>query len=181
MELYTIDHGYRYEIENICRLFFPFEKINVSDRFESESAFDVYTSVKAEQGGSRFAVSVRRGDFFAEREGFVPDDAHENGSGDELERMLAVALYEIMCSLTDMRPQWGILTGVRPGKLMRRTVDALGADGARRYFKEKLLCSDKKIDLCMTASANEEKIIASSEPNDFSLYLSVPFCPTRCS
>ncbi len=181
MELYTIDHGYRYELENICRLFFPFEKINVSDRFESESAFDVYTSVKAEQGGSRFAVSVRRGGFFAEREGFVPDDAHENGSGDELERMLAVALYEIMCALTDMRPQWGILTGVRPGKLMRRTVDALGADGARRYFKEKLLCSDKKIDLCMTASANEEKIIASSEPNDFSLYLSVPFCPTRCS
>ena len=173
MKLYVIGNGFRYELENICRLFFPFEKIEVSDSLEAtqEDFFAV-----AEREGTVLSVRLKKGDFDrSDRRdvGEQPDD--------EVERLLAVMLYELMCLLTGMRPQWGILTGVRPGKLMRRMAEQMGEDGARRYFSEKLLCSDKKIDLVYEAAQNEEKIISTSRADHFSLYLSVPFCPTRCS
>lgn len=173
MKLYVIGNGFRYELENICRLFFPFEKIEVSDTLEAAQE-DFFAAAEVE--GTVLSVRLKKGDFdrIDRRDiGVQPDD--------EVERMLAVMLYELMCLLTGMRPQWGILTGVRPGKLMRRMAEQMGEDGARRYFSEKLLCSDKKIDLVYEAAQNEEKIIATSRPDHFSLYLSVPFCPTRCS
>lgn len=154
MKLYVIGNGFRYELENICRLFFPFEKIEVSGSLEAvqEDFFAV-----AESEGTVLSVRLKKGEFDrSDRRdvGEQPDD--------EIERLLAVMLYELMCLCTGMRPQWGILTGVRPGKLMRRMVAQMGEEGARKYFSEKLLCSEKKIDLCLRAAENEEKIIASS-------------------
>ncbi len=178
MKLYVISNGFRYELENICRLFFPFEKISVCD-FKDDDAGEFYALAALERGqgeAQTLSVELKKGDFFGSEERTV-----EGQSEDELERLLAVMLYEQFCSLTGTRPQWGILTGVRPGKLMRRMVALMGEQGAREYFSDKLLCSDKKIDLCLTAAENEEKIIATSQPDHFSLYLSVPFCPTRCS
>lgn len=173
MKLYTVNHSYKYELENICRLYFPFEKIAVSD---TEQPFDGTMAAVTEVGdGLRVRLMA---DGFDES---LREPLADGTSGDEVERRLAVMLYELLGRLTGMRHKWGILTGVRPGKLMRRLCDSLGEAEARRWFSEGLLVSDEKIDLCCRASENEERIIALSGRDDFSLYISVPFCPSRCS
>ena len=57
----------------------------------------------------------------------------------------------------------------------------MGVEGALRYFKEDLLVSEEKTSLAHTVASAEEKIINLSESNSFSLYVSIPFCPSRCS
>jgi len=49
------------------------------------------------------------------------------------------------------------------------------------FFKNKFLVSESKLELCKKAVKGEESIISLSGDNSFSLYLSIPFCPTRCS
>ncbi len=173
MVLSTINNSFRYELENVCRLFFPFERISAEN--EDDSIF-VTASVKAEGETALLGLEFKANDFVR----FKSDNCALADS-DECERKLAVLLFDILCEYTGTRPGWGILTGVRPGKLMRRLSESMGEENARRYFSEKLLCNDDKIALCAAAADNEQKIIASSKPNDFSLYFSIPFCPTRCS
>ncbi len=176
MILYISGHGFRYELENICRLFFPFDKIEV--KTELEQPTDNRTVYTVRENGE-LSVKFFDRNYFAEKSDSVSMDT--DGFDDECERLFAVMLYGIFSDYTGMTPKWGILTGVRPGKLMRRMSDNEGEDNARRYFSEKLLVSDEKIDLALEASRTEQSIIELSRPDSFSLYVSVPFCPTRCS
>lgn len=95
--------------------------------------------------------------------------------------MAAIMLFEILSEYTGIRLPWGILTGVRPIKLLHNLVRELGTDGADKYFREKLLVTEQKTKLALTTEKNERKILELSKPDSFSLYISVPFCPTRCS
>ncbi len=177
MELYVIGNDFRYELENICRLFFPFEKIRVETALP-ETPGDFFAIAERRSTADGEALSVRLC-----RDGFDRTGTALAPAGDEAEseRLLAVRLYELLCDATGSRPPWGILTGVRPGKLMRRLAEERGQEEAKRYFREQLLCRDNKIDLCLDAANREEAILATSRFDHFSLYLSVPFCPTRCS
>lgn len=183
MILYIIGHDFHYELENICRIFYPFEKINIlkeisptlvdetliiTKRTQSDEKLMSDLSVELNVNGKVSSASA--GIFHAH-----PD--YEN----ECERILAVMLFELFVKHTGYRPDWGALTGVRPAKLMRRLTDELGAEKAEEYFEKALLVSKDKTALCRRVSRTEEEIIFRSGRDSFSLYIAIPFCPSRCS
>lgn len=178
MVLCTVNHPHKYELENICRLFFPFEKIEIVSRTVKASEGELLAVTASELCGEQERLCVR-----FECGGYMREmhDRCIAGDSAERERVLAVMLFDILCDFTSMRPGWGILTGVRPAKLMRRMIRDSGADGAREYFEKKLLCLPEKVALCMTAAECEQRITDKSGERDFSLYFAIPFCPTRCS
>ena len=49
------------------------------------------------------------------------------------------------------------------------------------YFNTYLMVTDKKITLCKETIKGESEITSLSNGNSFSLYISVPFCPSRCN
>ena len=84
-------------------------------------------------------------------------------------------------ALTGTTPPWGMLTGVRPVKLPTRSLLA-GAtpEQARKEMEEDLYVSPRRARLavdCAQASAAVDKALS---PNQVSLYIGIPFCPTRC-
>lgn len=171
MILRVINHKFHYEMENLCRVFYPYESIRVlhGDE-EGEDSLCVVTLLEATDDGFGISVSV----------GGESRECHETDY-DDCEREMAVLLFEILCKKTGYIPQWGILTGVRPSKLMNTLVSQMGEEEAVRYFKEKLLVSPQKTDLALSVAKAEEKIMSLSDEKSFSLYVSVPFCPTRCN
>ncbi len=85
-------------------------------------------------------------------------------------------------ALTGTTPPWGMLTGVRPVKLPTRSLLA-GAtpEQARKEMEENLYVSPRRARLavdCAQASAAVDKALS---PNQVSLYIGIPFCPTRCA
>lgn len=94
---------------------------------------------------------------------------------------MAILLYRLLSEYTGLTPLWGILTGVRPIKLFRRLRETMGEEGAKEYFKQKLLVSEEKTALSTLTERNERLILNTSTPDSFSLYVSIPFCPSRCS
>ncbi|MBP3330677.1 MAG: coproporphyrinogen dehydrogenase HemZ [Clostridia bacterium] len=169
MVLVNKGHSFNYETENLCRVFFPLEKIEVLSE-EKESDRKIIT----EKINNRIRVTICFGNEEKMLEKVLEDD-------DDSELEIATLLFKLLCEETSYVPQWGLLTGVRPSKLMLRLIEDTDEEKAEKYFKEKLLVSDKKTSLAMSVAKCEEKIISRSEPESFSLYISIPFCPTRCN
>ena len=76
---------------------------------------------------------------------------------------------------------WGTLVGIRP---IKRVVNMLSSDiseeEVRRVLKEDFEVSDKKIDLSLSIAKTEMGVISSIPENAISLYIDIPFCPSKC-
>lgn len=74
---------------------------------------------------------------------------------------------------------WGILTGVRPVKYIRSIYET--RDNAEEYLRNSLLVSDKKIRLANDVIRIQKPVLDLLDLRKISLYISIPFCPSRCS
>ncbi len=173
MNLCCIGHTFQYEMEKLCRLFIPFEKIQISyDLIESDSL------AVTKLCGNNIYASVLVNDKFFEHQGILKNNFNQR----DAERELAALLFKCFSELTTYSPKWGIVTGIRPARLYSSVVNELGSqEKVKKFFKEKFYVSDQKISLCEETHLGEAKIISLSEKDSFSLYISIPFCPTRCS
>lgn len=176
MILYINGHDFHYEMENLCRVFYPNEKIKTVYEYEQDEK-TVETVIDKRDTEFFILTKADIDGKTAQRKETLPLDTEK----DELERRMAVLLFGVLNEITGYRPAWGILTGVRPSKLMNRLELQYGKDGAVDYFKNRLLVSDGKTSLALEVAHNEQPLMDLSEDNSYSLYLSIPFCPTRCS
>lgn len=180
MTIYINGHDYHYETEALVRLFYPNEKIIVTRECDGEREKPyIYTFAEKHNGNMEFKVYVCFEDFEKEGKAFLPlsDDEFDKNA----EKKLAVCLYDILCEYSGKKQPWGILTGVRPVKLFRRYLEKYGEEYARDYFLNEFKVSQEKINLCGITEKYERKILSLSKANSFSLYISIPFCPSRCS
>ena len=177
MKLCLINHSFKYELEKLIRIFLPFEKVEFSD----EPFYGDGTAVTRLEKGEKtvlYAVLNIYGKTYSAEETLSDTDSdYEN----ECERLLAVALYRCFTEASGYIPKWGILTGVRPAKLFSRLSAAYGDEKAADWFKNALMADESKISLCRETVESEKRITGLSLPCSFSLYISVPFCPSRCS
>ena len=127
MTVVVDEHPYHYQMENLCRLFFPQEKIRVVHAPFEEPA-EVYTSMRREGTATLLCARIYLGGKEASASRRV-DNSHPDYRA-ECERKLAEALFELLCAYTGFTPKWGMLTGVRPIKLMRSVVESLGSEEA---------------------------------------------------
>lgn len=169
MVLYIIDHPYHYEAENLCRVFYPFDKVTVQHEFmPSDENRTVYT---AEENGE-YIVRIEDADGKTERKAKV---------GAETEYGMVSLLFDAFCAHTGKMPRWGMLTGIHPIKLLRQLTEQHGEAEAARLFREKYFVSNEKTALAVRTLRAQKPITDKVRENDYSLYISVPFCPTRCA
>ena len=173
MKLCCIGHSFRYETEKICRLFVPFEKIEVIDTL----SYDDNVAVTKIDGRNLYC-SLKLSGQFSEKSDFITDTFDNR----ECERKIAALLFLCFAEITNYKPRWGIVTGIRPTRLYSLVLKETGSkEKTYEYFKNSFYVDDEKISLCNETYKAEEDIVNLSKENSFSLYISVPFCPTRCS
>ena len=174
-------HPFHYEMENLCRVFFPYQKIKVMSVLSQNREDNqlIYTGLEPLPDGLKISVRVEIGTYRNEKSEILG----LTGCTDEKEqeRRMAILLFELLTQYCGFTPKWGILTGVRPVKLLRRLIAEKGEKEGLDYFRNQLLVSGQKTDLSLLTMRNEGKILEESRPESFSLYVSIPFCPTRCS
>ena len=170
MNLYVKNHNFHFELENLTRLFFPNEKITVIRDFSEPQPPYVYTEVS-----DKITISVNIGSFNKS------ETAVKKLTDDDNELVSAQLLYKLLCGFTGLTQPWGILTGVRPVKLLRRLAEESSEEQAVKKFEKDFFVSNEKIALSRETEHNERKILELSKPESFSLYVGIPFCPSRCS
>ncbi len=175
MKIYILNHPFHYEIENICRMFYPNEDIKLVYE-ASEDTEDRIVTEMVRQDGFQYRIFACVNGKECQKQ--IESEKCEN---EKAEYLLALCLYRVLTELTGTEPVWGMLTGVRPSKLMNTLVNEIGEEKAKEYFRNKLYVSEERTDLAYTVAKAQRDIFAQNRPESFSLYVSIPFCPSRCS
>lgn len=180
MHLYLCGNDFHFELENVSRLFLPLEKITThhNETPETIEGLTVVCSSHNTENGVALSCRMCLDSFDECLDSTIPGSLMTHQDDCELE--LCTLLYHLFVKLLGFTQGWGLITGVRPVKLLRRLTREMGEEAARTYFREKLLVSDAKRTLCETTLKIEDKLLALSQAKSFSLYVSIPFCPTRC-
>ena len=90
-------------------------------------------------------------------------------------------LFRDLAGKTGKRPDWGILTGVRPVKLAGELIRVTGGRApAREALLREYLLSEEKADLILDIYAYQKRLLRDAEEKTAGLYIGIPFCPTKC-
>ncbi len=170
----------RYFVQTLCMVYFPGSTFG-----ENEERTD---------GTPEVDVNVyNEGDFVTARVKIVLNDrcceCVETVSADEevtvaTHAALAVgrALFAAGKDLLGYIPPWGILTGVRPAKIARGLIkDGNGINKSKRILRDEYFLNPQKAALAVSVASNEAKLLKKVDKNTCSLYISIPFCPSRCA
>lgn len=91
------------------------------------------------------------------------------------------ALLSAGAKMFNITPSWGILTGVRPAKVAIPLIEKYGRDGAISHLCDQYFVTPKKASLVTDVAMREMDFFARYRGDTCSLYVSIPFCPTRCA
>ncbi|SFU41201.1 coproporphyrinogen dehydrogenase HemZ [Butyrivibrio sp. INlla21] len=146
---------------------------------EDKFAYDIHSLFKA--FFPKEEIKVIPGDT-----NFIEDSAGEdivynidvNVTKNELKRNI----YKLLSKETGKELPWGNLTGIRPTRIVMNLLDeGMTDDEIRTYMKETYFVSDEKIELSLLIAHREKEILSDIDyENGYSLYIGIPFCPTRC-
>ncbi len=169
----------RYYVQTLCMIFFPGSTFP-DDEQPADDVPELTLTVKKIDGGYSAYSFVRLGKNTAEntRETLIRSDLT-----DERCKKLAVgaSVAGALGKLLEYRPTWGVLTGVRPTKVATEMLaTGMSKTRVKRQLMSDYLLYAKKADLATEVALHEQKIIGTPSPADCSIYVSIPFCPTRC-
>lgn len=177
MTVYIKNHKFHYEIENLVRLFFPNEKIEIVFDVPSELS-NPYIYTEYNDNNEEYTINI---DILIDKFADKITESFSKALYPDAELQMAVMLYDMLVRFTGIKQPWGLLTGVRPVKLFRRLTEECDFDYAVSKFRNEFRVSSEKIALTIETEKNERKILDLSTEKSFSLYISIPFCPSRCS
>lgn len=160
------NEAYAYDMYHITKAFLPAE---------------VYEQMVDERSENTVCIEVEscfQGTFMV----------HSNEVADIEERKLKkryvnLKLYDWLCKNTKKELAWGILTGVRPTKLMMTLLESgMSEDEVKQWMKENYRITDVKAELGTLVAQKEKELLEQLDYKDgYSLYIGIPFCPSICS
>jgi oxygen-independent coproporphyrinogen-3 oxidase len=173
MHLVLVGYDSNYEIEQLTRMFFkPLEVSvcqsrdrNIKIEFiyirKHHDKFFIYVNYNGKKEYSYFAIEKQ---------------------GEKQDMQLCIAAYKLYVNVTGKTLPWGVLTGVRPVRLVRNLYGKYGnINSVTKKLENTYLVTDEKIKLRENIFNLQKPFIENRNFNDYSLYVSIPFCPSRCS
>jgi oxygen-independent coproporphyrinogen III oxidase len=102
----------------------------------------------------------------------------------QIKNAVAHVYLVLLQKWTGITQKWGILTGVRPTKLLHRKVqEGVPQHIAHQQLKDDYLITDEKINLMQHIVDRQLAIVPDlySLQKEVSIYIGIPFCPTKCA
>ena len=181
MTLILSGNDYKYELEGVLKLFIPATQFThmYSDKIECDDDY-VFARVKETKNTVLLYIICRyNGDY--RRQGEILD---KNGSTQKYDKELYLSrvLYKVLAEITGIVPKWGVLTGIRPVKRVNTWLnEGCNKDEVYSRLQNEYLCSKEKCDIAFATAMTQKQVLDALDRKSFSLYISIPFCPTRCS
>ncbi|MBE6630808.1 MAG: coproporphyrinogen dehydrogenase HemZ [Ruminococcaceae bacterium] len=178
MKLYVTGGVNEYYVQTLCMIFFPGEKFSGE---EKEGAPVMWMDVTEDDNEVIAAARlVYRGKETRATKIYTFDEENTK----DRTRKIAVG-HAVLSSAGEMmhyRPSWGMLTGVRPSKVATELLlKGMSKTQVRKKLATQYQVFAKKAALATDVALREQKIIGTPDKRDCSVYISIPFCPTRCS
>ena len=171
MILQMTGHDDRYAIEQLQMALFPNGAQKSEDRAES-----------ALHRGKLWLTAVTK----ITVDGITTTAARRLKASEETVRLRRRALQQsyYLAALPHLSqvPPWGALAGVRPTKISTRCLlEGHSEKEADKLLRDVYFVSPERRKLALDCSRSTVKAASLLAPSDVSLYVGIPFCPTRCA
>ncbi len=181
----TKGHDYKHDLFELVRVFLPKEKIIfVNDKsnlqakaylLETEviGSSEIFIFIRVFKDGELILKDCENIDIY------TPSDYYINTP---IKQAVKRGVYRILNKLTKKLPPWGILTGIRPVKINHDLYEK-GIDDNDIYsiLLEKYMLSSQKASLVKSIAKLQRKHIYPLDSDRYSLYVGIPFCPSKCT
>lgn len=176
MKLRLVGHDSRYAMEQIQLTLFPQEKLEYcTQAFSGDGAISALSEGKTWLTAT---AKITRGN-----QSHLGIARCKTASATEALRrqILRQSYYRAALPFLEHPPSWGALSGVRPTKLVSRHLMAGGTrKSADRMLQDVYYVTPERRQLCLDAAEATMEALEKQQPEDISLYVGIPFCPTRC-
>ena len=167
---------FEYEVRALTMAFFHGEKISTKneDTFEEEVTLTIDIRMDEDEIGISFVQN--------EIPILLIDCKASLAERAEYKNQLKILLYQGLSKITGTTLPWGTLTGIRPTKqALSKLEEGRSLEEIESYFGGRYLCSKEKTDLSVDIASRELDILHKIDyKNGYSIYIGIPFCPTRC-
>ena len=183
MKLNVSGNVNQYYVQTLCMIFFPGEKFSEDQGAETdgEAVPELSLTLEENDDGVRVFAELSLDEKFSSCEKIYP--VRDDITQDRLKKIaVGDAILSVCGEVIGYRPSWGMLVGVRPSKVATEMLES----GMSKTRVKKTLVSDyfvfpKKASPATEVALNEAEFVKSADSRECSVYISIPFCPTRCA
>ena len=184
MKLYLEQHNYRYAVEQMLLVLFPEERPEYPD-LQPQGEEDFLRSTISRGAVWTTAHTTLRRNGKTYRRFARAKTATLTGKLQTdriLQKIIKLSFFKAACDCTGETPPWGALTGIRPAKLVSRVLEQGGTEAqADRMLRDVYSVQSARRKLCIDVAKAGLAAKRSLQPDEISLYVGIPFCPTRCA
>lgn len=182
MPIILIGNTFKYEIEATVKLFFHALRFDfISDTVAASGDSYIIARTEETNGKTLISADIRlNGDAPQHLEKMLSCTVQSDKN--TVEHELCRLIYTILRRILGITPPWGLMTGIRP---VKKVIELMNQGKERSEIYEDLIrryeISGNKLNLAYETAVNQLPILQKIDRNAVSLYVSIPFCPTRCS
>ncbi len=171
----------KYYVQTLCMVFFPGSTFGENET-PHEDIPEIYVSVYPDGENMQTAyVSIKLNDRVSEA-----TETISLGQEVTIATPAAIAVGRAVFAagkeLLGHIPPWGILTGIRPAKVAGGLLNSgNGVVKTKKILRDEYFLNPQKAALAVSVASSEKKIIKKLTNDSCSIYISIPFCPSRCA
>lgn len=162
-------------IETLVLLYLPLEKFGIS---EKDSLLDFSVS---DNDGIFYGSAELTFDGISTKKTLSIPVSEFPDETDKAKCFAGRLFLDLFSERFGYTPPWGIMTGVRPAhlafELMRK---GCSPEKSRNIIERYYLADHDKAKLAVTLALIDKELCEGMNGNEYSLYIGIPFCPTRC-
>jgi oxygen-independent coproporphyrinogen-3 oxidase len=188
------NHAFIKEAENITKLYFEQPELAFSGELIAEETVSSYEdaqlSITVSITGEHPVIATASltdpsGRTLQAEHARATDQATDDKEWRKVaKKAVSFVLLKVLTEYTGMEQPWGILTGVRPTKLMHTMLqEGHSREEVKRTLREDFLLSEEKVELLSTIVDRQLHVLPDFYELDreLSIYIGIPFCPTKCA
>lgn len=169
MKIILKNHSEEYPVREIVNSFYPKQKLEFVS-FVDENDNYIISDYHIESGSETIICRANINNKYEISE--IPTTGPDKNN-------LKKSIYECLNKITGIVLPWGLMTGIRPSKIVREYLGNGGSDPIG-HLMNKYGTTEEKATTATIVENIESKYIKTMYPDGISLYIGIPFCPTRC-
>lgn len=183
IDIFIEGHKYKHDLFELIRVFFPEKELRFVREIKDKSF--LIKSILREEGDNRYTTTrVYIGDrlIIEGREDICNIKVKTYGTDRLIKIAIKKSIYKSLIEISDKSVPWGILTGIRPLKVVHNLIDyRLKEDKIFNLLNKDYKIDKDKVKTMLDIAKIQRKYIYPVNRDRYSLYIGIPFCPTRCS
>ncbi|NLW41229.1 MAG: coproporphyrinogen dehydrogenase HemZ [Tissierellia bacterium] len=180
-----IGHNFQYEVYELIKVFYFGEEIFfLEDLNQYNEGLLILSRLIETNEGLKASTEIYKDNSLVSKEFIIEIDridVDKSSTNKKIRIGIKQSIYDALNNLSNIKAPWGILTGVRPVKIVHNLLDEnKSQDEIIHTLTSEYRLDLDKAKLIMDIGKKQREYLYPLDEDNFSIYISIPFCPTRC-